>query len=164
MGNHKKKPLQIFNQSSSRYSTKMMSKIVSMMTLVSSLSASPVNVESTKGAPPSPSWISMGQCRATAGVLTALELSGATWTAPTPAHVKTSSSVPGSQTTPGHTRHAPLLSPWWWLQLLPLLPSLPPSQSSPPTHQFQPMFQPTLTRFQLMLMFQSSLELSHLDL
>merc|ERR1712012_520713 len=48
MGNHKKKPLQIFNQSSSRYSTKM----VSMMTLVSSLSASPVNVESTKAASP----------------------------------------------------------------------------------------------------------------
>merc|ERR1712211_230874 len=98
-------------------------------------------------APPSPLWISMGQCRVTAGVLTALELSGATWTAPTPARVKTSSSVPGSPTTPGHTRHAQLLF-----------------QSSPPTHQFQPMFQPTLTRFQLMLMFQSSLELSHLDL
>merc|ERR1712211_8598 len=115
-------------------------------------------------APPSPSWISMGQCRVTAGVLTAPELSGATWTAPTPARVKTSSSVPGSQTTPGHTRHVPLLFQWWWLQLPPLLPSLHPSQSSPPTHQFQLMFQPTLTRFQLMLMFQSSLELSHLDL
>merc|ERR1719429_607335 len=49
-----------------------------------------------------------------------------------------------SPTTPGHTRHAQLLSLWWWLQLLPLLPSLPPSQSSPPTHQFQLMFQPTL--------------------
>merc|ERR1711983_472889 len=60
MGNHKKKPLQIFNQSSSRYSTKMMSKIVSMMTLVSSLSASPVNVESTKAASP---YVNLGcQC------------------------------------------------------------------------------------------------------
>merc|ERR1712209_36588 len=56
MGNHKKKPLQIFNQSSSRYSTKMMS----MMTLVSSLSASPVNVESTKAASP---YVNLGcQC------------------------------------------------------------------------------------------------------
>ena len=52
--------LQIFNQSSSRYSTKMMSKIVSMMTLVSSLSASPVNVESTKAASP---YVNLGcQC------------------------------------------------------------------------------------------------------
>merc|ERR1711963_331589 len=60
MGNHKKKPLQIFNQSCSRYSTKMMSKIVSMMTLVSSLSASPVNVESTKAASP---YVNIGcQC------------------------------------------------------------------------------------------------------
>merc|ERR1712209_403149 len=56
MGNHKKKPL----QSSSRYSTKMMSKIVTMMTLVSSLSASPVNVESTKAASP---YVNLGcQC------------------------------------------------------------------------------------------------------
>merc|ERR1712107_442347 len=56
MGNHKKKPLQIFNQSCSRYST----KIVSMMTLVSSLSASLVNVESTKAASP---YVNLGcQC------------------------------------------------------------------------------------------------------
>merc|ERR1712211_87105 len=91
-------------------------------------------------APPSPSWISMGQCRVTAGVLTALELSGATWTAPTPARVKTSSSVPGSPTTPGHTRHAQLLFQWWWLQLLPLLPSLPSYPSVPahvPAHSHQ---------------------------
>merc|ERR1712209_152557 len=105
MGNHKKKPLQIFNQSSSRYSTKMMSKIVSMMTLVSSLSASPVNVESTKAASP---YVNLGcQCSSLTFVdqygtvqgncrsADSTELSGATWTAPTPALVKTSSSVPG---------------------------------------------------------------------
>merc|ERR1712209_133901 len=129
MGNHKKKPLQIFNQSSSRYSTKMMSKIVSMMTLVSSLSASPVNVESTKAASP---YVNLGcQCSS----LTFVDQYG---------------------TVQGNCRSADSTGALWCY--------VDSAYSSPPTHQFQPMFQPTLTRFQLMLMFQSSLELSHLDL
>merc|ERR1712107_83484 len=166
--------LQIFNQSSSRYSTKMMSKIVSMMTLVSSLSASPVNVESTKAASP---YVNLGcQCSSLTfvdqygtvqGNCRSADSTGALWGYVDSAYSSTCQDKQFSARFPNNPwsyEHVPLLFQWWWLQLLPLLPSLHPSQSSPPTHQFQLMFQPTLTRSQLMLMFQSSLELSHLDL
>merc|ERR1712211_151162 len=167
MGNHKKKPLQIFNQSCSRYSTKMMSKIVSMMTLVSSLSAAPVNVESTKAASP---YVNLGcQCSSLTfvdqygtvqGNCRRADSTGALWCYVDSAYSSTCQDKQFSARFPNNPwsyEACALLFQWWWLQLLPLLPSLPPSQSSPPTHQFQPMFQPTL-------MFQSSLELSHLDL
>merc|ERR1712029_1287997 len=174
MGNHKKKPLQIFHQSSSRHSTKMMSKIVSMMTLVSSLSASPVNVESTKAASP---YVNLGcQCSSLTfvdqygtvqGNCRSADSTGALWCYVDSAYSSTCQDKQFSARFPNN--------PWSYeacatplpvvvAPALPLLPSLPPSQSSLPTHQFQLMFQPTLTRFQLMLMFQSSLELSHLDL
>merc|ERR1739845_173443 len=45
-------------------------------------------------------------CRETAGQWTALELSGATWTLPTPP-ARTSCLLRGSPTTPGLTRPAP---------------------------------------------------------
>merc|ERR1712211_217845 len=174
MGNHKKKPLQIFNQSCSRYSTKMMSKIVSMMTLVSSLSASPVNVESTKAASP---YVNLGcQCSSLTfvdqygtvqGNCRSADSTGALWCYVDSAYSSTCQDKQFSARFPNN--------PWSYdacatplpVVVAPAAPSAAftaPIPVQPPTHQFQLMFQPTLTRFQLMLMFQSSLELSHLDL
>merc|ERR1712107_140908 len=170
MGNHKKKPLQIFNQSCSRYSTKM----VSMMILVSSLSASPVNVESTKAASP---YVNLGcQCSSLTfvdqygtvqGNCRSADSTGALWCYVDSAYSSTCQDKQFSARFPNN--------PWSYeacatplpVVVAPAAPSAAftaPLPVQPSYHQFQPMFQPTLTRFQLMLMFQSSLELSHLDL
>merc|ERR1739845_69970 len=96
-------------------------------------------------------------CRETAGQWTALELSGATWTLPTPP-ARTSCLLRGSPTTPGLTRPAPpqlqalpCAPPMLLLWLQPLQPmsmwsqSMSTSQWSQPMSMWSQSTPPTLT-------------------